>query len=97
MPRKLEYLIDPHAFLQTCYAILKPSGYMVLVLPDGGFYCPNGHPFGNPDHRWWMLTPEKVIRWARHAFADPKLEPVFRHDATACEGTLWSFVLVFQK
>jgi SAM-dependent methyltransferase len=96
----LEHAIDPHAFLRMCHAILRPGGHLVLVLPDADWYWPNGHPHANPDHKWWHLTPEKVLKWITAAFCDVATEPLtpaFRSDGRACRGGDWSFVLVVQK
>ena len=92
----LEHVLDPHRFLREAFALLRDGGHLILVLPDQDFYWPRRHPHANPDHQWWDLSPEKVLRWA-HAASGGRLAPVFRKDATACEGGQWGFVLAWRK
>lgn len=91
----LEHLLNPHLFLTQACAMLKPGGHLVLVLPDEDFYWPIGHPYANPDHKWWSLSPDKLMRWA--AAAGFELPCRLRIEATAAEQGGWSFVVAFRK
>ena len=89
----IEHLIDPYAFLAECARLTKPGGHIVVVGPHEDWYWPNGHPYANPDHKWWHLNQHKIAKWLR---AIPLLRVVHSSEHGRDEDN-WSFIVVAEK
>jgi len=48
----LEHFSKPGETIREIFRLLKPSGYLVLILPDMRYYPKKGGPVANPDHEW---------------------------------------------
>jgi len=48
----LEHLSNPRKSIQEMLRVLKPGGYLALILPDMRYYPHKGEPGANPDHEW---------------------------------------------
>lgn len=48
----LEHFSKPKETIREIFRLLKPSGYVVLILPDMRHYPKKGEPRANPDHEW---------------------------------------------
>jgi len=48
----LEHFSNPVKTLQNMLRVLRPYGYLVLILPDMRYYPERGQPGANPDHKW---------------------------------------------
>jgi predicted SAM-dependent methyltransferase len=56
----LEHMADPFSTLKEWHRVLKPAGYLVLIMPRKDRYPPVGSPGANQDHKRDFL-PEDVI------------------------------------
>ncbi|MFA5036889.1 MAG: methyltransferase domain-containing protein [Candidatus Izemoplasmatales bacterium] len=86
----LEDLVDPLLHLIEWARVLKPGGFMIIVLPHGDVYAKAGTPEANPSHLqdWW---PETLYEYTDQL----DLELV---DSYTPEDCMWhSFVAVFKK
>lgn len=53
----LEHLVDPAEALTNWMRVLKPGGYMIVVVPDEDMYEQGVFPSGfNADHKWTFTT-----------------------------------------
>lgn len=48
----LEHFSEPVATMREILRLLKPGGYLVLILPDMRYYPRKGEHGANPDHEW---------------------------------------------
>jgi SAM-dependent methyltransferase len=48
----LEHFSKPGETIREIFRLLKPGGYLVLILPDMRYYPEKGEPRANPDHEW---------------------------------------------
>ena len=48
----LEHFSQPGETIKEILRLLKPGGYLILILPDMRFYPKKGEPRSNPDHEW---------------------------------------------
>ena len=48
----LEHFSMPGQTIKEILRLLKPGGYLVLILPDMRFYPKKGETRANPDHEW---------------------------------------------
>jgi ADP-heptose:LPS heptosyltransferase/predicted SAM-dependent methyltransferase len=56
----LEHVADYQACLKEWWRVIKPSGFLVLYLPDEDEYPKVGEEGANPDHKW-NVNAERVI------------------------------------
>lgn len=60
----LEHIPDPARALQSWFALLRPSGYLILVVPDEDLYEQGNWPSRfNSDHKW-TFTIHKARSWS---------------------------------
>lgn len=60
----LEHLVDPAVALGHWFRVLKPGGYLVMLLPDEDLYEMGTFPSRvNPDHKW-TFTLYKESSWS---------------------------------
>ncbi|MEK7672224.1 MAG: methyltransferase domain-containing protein, partial [Bacteroidota bacterium] len=60
----LEHLIDPAEGLKNWFRVVKPNGYMVLIVPDEDLFEQGQFPIAyNHDHRW-TFTVYKQQSWS---------------------------------
>lgn len=55
-----EHFSDLRKTLQEVIRVLKPAGYLVLILPDMRYYPKKGAEGANPDHEW-DCYPETLV------------------------------------
>lgn len=48
----LEHFSNPQGCIKEALRVLKPSGYLILILPDMRYYPKKGEGQANPDHKW---------------------------------------------
>jgi SAM-dependent methyltransferase len=48
----LEHFSKPKEAVREIFRLLKPGGYLVLILPDMRYYPKKGEARANPDHEW---------------------------------------------
>lgn len=60
----LENFSDPRKTLQEMARVLKPAGYLVLILPDMRYYPKKGEEGANPDHEW-DCYPENLVEMVK--------------------------------
>lgn len=48
----LEHFSKPSETIREIFRLLKPGGYLILILPDMRFYPKKGEARANPDHSW---------------------------------------------
>jgi ADP-heptose:LPS heptosyltransferase/predicted SAM-dependent methyltransferase len=56
----LEHVTDWQAALKEWWRVIKPSGYLILYLPDEDEYPKVGEKGANPDHKWNVNIPTVV-------------------------------------
>ena len=56
----LEHFSAPGKIVQEAARVLKPEGYLVIILPDMRYYPKRGEPGANPDHEW-DCYPEALV------------------------------------
>ena len=60
----LEHLLDPEKGLRNWFRILKPGGYLVVIVPDEDLYEQGVFPSTfNADHKW-TFTISKSGSWS---------------------------------
>jgi len=56
----LEHFSNPEEIIKEIGRLLKPGGYLVIILPDMRYYPKIGEPGANSDHKW-DCYPQVVI------------------------------------
>lgn len=63
----LEHLVDPIEGLRNWYRIVRPGGYLVVIVPDEDLYEQGVFPSTfNPDHKW-TFTIMKLRSWSERS------------------------------
>jgi len=60
----LEHLPDPHAALRRWWEVLKPGGWLLLVVPDEDLYEQGCWPSGFNGEHQWSFTVHKSRSWS---------------------------------
>ncbi|MEI7819984.1 MAG: methyltransferase domain-containing protein [Verrucomicrobiota bacterium] len=99
----LEHMRDPREALHHWLRVLKPGGYLVVMIPDEDMYEQGVFPSTfNPDHKW-TFTMHKIRSWSRRSvnlmallseFADraqtikvEQLDATYRYGLVRCDQT----------
>jgi SAM-dependent methyltransferase len=77
----LEHLLDPCVALENWLRVLKPGGYLVVMIPDEDMYEQGAFPSAyNPDHKW-TFTIDKAASWSPRSVSLMRLLSAFSHRA----------------
>jgi ADP-heptose:LPS heptosyltransferase len=65
----LEHMVAPATALENWFRILKPGGYMIVLVPDEDMYEQGVFPSTfNPDHKHTFTVLKKYHSWSTHSY-----------------------------
>ena len=91
-----EHVRDPNTVIDKVYNLLRPEGYVILILPDTGSL--SGRLLGR---HWSQFIPEHLFSYSRknirmllskHGFAVEHIGPGKKHLTIDYAGNVWTFM-----